>query len=405
MGLFKPGWQSTNADRALRAVEKMKDDPQLLKAAREAPLPAVRIRAAARIEAPETLLELALHGRPESVGEAAAKKLSDGKMLLEVALHSEASGARTLAVDRLNDQAALTRIAFECDRPYTRERAVRRLTDQTTLKKIALTGESYAVRLAAVERLNDPAALEKIALTDNSETVRLGAVKRVRDENALARIALGSSEKVSGEAASRLTSPGALERVAAGTADWRLAGKLVDRLKDEEALMRLVLNAREENTRHHAAFRIKSPEKAKALLIKCESRYAAGPLWGKLASAADLVDVVRQAESGAIRQMAIKNLEAADPEALETLAAEGFREARDLLVRRRGGFTCSGCGRAFYPAEGETLPCICPDCGAENHDFHYRSDIREYRDYEVGTSWEECSRCGKRINCRTVNTM
>ena len=403
MALFKPGWQSRNEAKALRSVEKLKDDAARLQAARDAELASVKIRAAALIEAPAMLLELAVHAWPESVCETAVKKLSDPDMLTAVALHSASEKARTAAVDKLRDQAALARIALEGERPYTQEKAVRRLTNRDVLQKLALTGRSSVVRLAAAEQLNDSALLEQMALADASDTVRLEVTRRVKDEDALVRIALGDNKKVSLEAASRLSSPQALERVARNTSDWQLAHKLVDRLKDEEALMRLAMEAKDDNARHHAASRIRSREKAKAILLKCKDSYTGSPLWSKLISTTDLIDIAEQAECSDIREMAVSSIYKTEPEAVEKLAAEGCREANDLIVKRRGGYTCAGCGRAFYPVEGTVPPCICPDCGTENHDFHHKSDIHEYRDYEVGSVWDECSRCGKKINYRSIH--
>ena len=67
--------------------------------------------------------------------------------------------------------------------------------------------------------------------------------------------------------------------------------------------------------------------------------------------------------------------------------------------------SCKECGTYMVQAESDHLGCVCPDCGTENHDFHHKSDLREYRDYEVGHTWDECSRCGEKINVKFVNTM
>lgn len=45
MGLFKPAWMSENKEKAIKAVEKMKDKKQLTEAAENAPLEDVRKKA------------------------------------------------------------------------------------------------------------------------------------------------------------------------------------------------------------------------------------------------------------------------------------------------------------------------------------------------------------------------
>ena len=93
-----------------------------------------------------------------------------------------------------------------------------------------------------------------------------------------------------------------------------------------------------------------------------------------------------------------------DKEAFEKIAAEATdNKLKAEAVRRMGGYICSSCGKLNPP--GEDLTCNCRFCGAENHDYVHVNNIQEYRDYEVGTTYDECTRCHKQINFRSVNTM
>ncbi|MBQ4254318.1 MAG: hypothetical protein II712_05745, partial [Erysipelotrichaceae bacterium] len=93
-----------------------------------------------------------------------------------------------------------------------------------------------------------------------------------------------------------------------------------------------------------------------------------------------------------------------DRQALERIAEEATgANLRAKAVKKLGGYICTACGK-LNPAD-EKLTCNCRYCGAENHDYVHVNNVREYRDYEVGTTYDECTRCGKRINVRSVNTM
>ena len=93
-----------------------------------------------------------------------------------------------------------------------------------------------------------------------------------------------------------------------------------------------------------------------------------------------------------------------DKEAFEKIAADATdNKLKAEAVRRLGGYICSSCGKLNPP--GEDLTCNCRFCGAENHDYVHVNNIQEYRDYEVGTTYDECRRCHKQINFRSINTM
>ncbi|MDR1676696.1 MAG: hypothetical protein LBR86_09550 [Tannerella sp.] len=122
MGLFIPAWKSKNAEKALRAVEKMTDPEKLARIAKEA-------------------------------------KRRDTCMA---------------AVEKLTDQTALVDVAKHAGKWFVREAAVKKVTDQTVLADIAKNdGDSY-VRKAAInsEHFTDPDLLADVAKNAGDAEVR-----------------------------------------------------------------------------------------------------------------------------------------------------------------------------------------------------------------------------------------
>ena len=93
-----------------------------------------------------------------------------------------------------------------------------------------------------------------------------------------------------------------------------------------------------------------------------------------------------------------------DREVLEKIAEEASGlKLRSQAVRKLGGYICTSCGKLNPPEE--QLSCSCRFCGAESHDYVHVNNVVEYRDYEVGDTYDECTRCHKKINYRSINTM
>ena len=91
---------------------------------------------------------------------------------------------------------------------------------------------------------------------------------------------------------------------------------------------------------------------------------------------------------------------------LERIAAQASEASlAEAVAGRLRGFVCRQCGHdtAERPVRQEI--CVCPACGQANHDFVRQSTVIEHRDYESGSRWEECSRCGAQRNYESVNTM
>lgn len=74
------------------------------------------------------------------------------------------------------------------------------------------------------------------------------------------------------------------------------------------------------------------------------------------------------------------------------------------VVCKPGGYLCPRCHTAVQPEGDNPAPCVCPNCGAESHDWeHYDGEI-VHRDYSSGTSYDYCKRCGKKKNIVSHDT-
>ncbi len=66
------------------------------------------------------------------------------------------------------------------------------------------------------------------------------------------------------------------------------------------------------------------------------------------------------------------------------------------VVCRPGGYRCTSCGACVQPEGDAPVPCVCPTCGAENHDWEHVNGEIVHRDYSSGSSYDICRRCGKK---------
>ena len=383
MPLFKPGWQSNKADRALRAVGKLSDPAKLFEIASSAPLEIARKKAVEQLDDASLLMKLAAGPGSREVALAAAKKLTNQQELEKLAATAPWTDVRIHAVDRLTSQETLASIAQKDANPMVRRAAVRHLTDETIL--------------------------ENIALHDSIRDVTSAAVERLRSEKALAHVILG-------------------------TRDDKLADKAVVRIQDPKRLLMIATGKAPHSARIASARAIADPELIKRLFLTCDNVNVVSPLWDRLEDQNAIIDIAGKAQSSDIRKKAMERI--TDSSALADIALgteptpSGRADAacairriddsaqlrriydhttdtdvRDQAIQKAGGYLCKGCGKAHWPVEGQTLPCICPECGAENHAFKHVDNVREYRDYSVGSSWDECIRCGKQENYRYINTM
>ena len=121
----------------------------------------------------------------------------------------------------------------------------------------------------------------------------------------------------------------------------------------------------------------------------------------RIADPADLADIAREANDPRTKTAVTELI--CDEAVLEDMARNGWGD-QALAIKRLNGYACTACGEVVLPIGDAVVPCICPACGAENHDWERVNNVREYRDYEVGEWHDECTRCGATANHHSVNT-
>jgi len=185
MGLFKPGWMNKDVDKALHAVEKLTDQAELAKAAKNASIWSVRKKAIEKLTDQAVLIDIANNDKDGLVRKAAVKKITDGKALATIAKNDEHWEAREEAVKRINNQAILLDLASNGTHNDTRYIAAARLNDKQIAQKmyaeIAKNEGVYYYRQMAVERLIDQAPL--LDLAKNDKEIRKEAIKCLNPES------------------------------------------------------------------------------------------------------------------------------------------------------------------------------------------------------------------------------
>lgn len=200
MGLFTPIWMSEDVlkeEKAVNSVAKLSNRDQLLKAALQAPLSAVRLAAVEKLTDQKALYEIAeATGSSENTGDrdvcrAARARISDQNLLERLALNPKLSTPDI--VGKLTDQSLLERFASEEDwhelypgagvmqnrNSAIQCAAIRNLKSQDVLKKLFSESADHLVRLAAAERISDESFLQEAAYQDKDPQVRLSAAKKL----------------------------------------------------------------------------------------------------------------------------------------------------------------------------------------------------------------------------------
>ena len=364
MGLFAPAWQGKNEKRALASVQNVQDLLTLCEIAEKAPLPQVRSFAISRITDYDRLLRLYRLEQDPVVAQELRERLHDQRGLVSLILNAvEKETTKREALIHIDDEELLLQIvSFSKDKTVA-ELAAQKLRSRPALMKAAKINVSAAERLteisdifsALVETNNNDAAnvlMEKISNSHMffklAQKARLAGVRRY------------SAERVSDDAE--------VMTLLLHTHDSGVASVLLPRIEDSERLLALAGEAEYGSVSLAAASRITDEATLGKLIIENPRNF---------------VPLLEKIESGDTLQWIEQNSD--DARLLE------------IIYKKHGVYICTRCG-----GKCSSDSCICPFCGAENHDYKPKSNIREYRDYATGTEWDECTRCGKKINERSV---
>ncbi len=235
MGLFTPVWMTekwSKKEKAIAAVQKIRDQEKLFTVATAAPLEEVRIAAIRRLTDQDRLFRIASVHRPVCDDDvAAAEMISDPEKLFMLALTAADEKARLTAIKKITDPDVLYRLAEMKDLSGSEERAavMRGVRSQERLLKIALdsrrpgnakTAASYvknpdcAFRLAmadtpnaryGVSSISDPEKMKQVVLNAPSKDARKAAVSKLEDPDLLIRALQEDTDpEVREKAASRI---------------------------------------------------------------------------------------------------------------------------------------------------------------------------------------------------------
>ena len=205
MSLFdrfrQPKWKHADPAVRLEAVNELGDDAQdvLRTLAREDADPAVRRRAAARVEDIGTLAAVARSDMDEGVRAEARKLLID----LATDAGNEAEALEALA--GLDDERDLAVIARTTDGEAVGLAALRRVSAPRLVGSVAGRAVDGGIRLAALALITDPAERLLVALNSEHKDVALSALESLTDREVLEQVANRARNKlVSRRARARL---------------------------------------------------------------------------------------------------------------------------------------------------------------------------------------------------------
>ena len=364
MGLFTPAWQSRNEKRARAFTEKAQDYLTLKEIAGSAPLPKVRSCALRKIDNPRALLPFLETETDDSVRRELWERLHNSSRLLSLIKDRTAEDAvKKQALSLIDDENMLLQLIRESKDKTVRQLASGRIVSRQALLTAAKTEISAAARLSEAEDI-----IGVLTETENPE-IADSLLSKAEDPAAYPILALKARQpKIRRFATERLSDPEEIRSVLLHTRKNDVAEILLPKVSDEAFYLTLAKEADYERVRVQAASYL-SDETAIAKLILDDPRRFSS-LLNKIRSP----EVLQQIEDAAT-----------DPNLLGS------------LFRLQGVYRCRVCGK-----KSPVSSCLCRFCGAENHDYRHKSDIREYRDYATGTRWDECARCGKRINMKSV---
>ena len=178
MGLFSPGWDSSDETKALAAAGKLRNAMDIKEAALNGRFHSVRMAAAQRAKEP-SLLDIALRTVDHDIFELMLERLSD-QSLAEIVTKSMHKEQQKRALEYIKSADLLLRIANDMIHKNTvteeiKKRAVS-LTDEEALKNAVLLGRytpEFCIR--AVKGIKDQRRLMDIIEAENKTTAQVKA--------------------------------------------------------------------------------------------------------------------------------------------------------------------------------------------------------------------------------------
>lgn len=318
------------------AFERVTDDAQLIRIAKDASYDMNRRDAVKLIDDQAVLVELTRAETDPEVLQEIMKKLDDQVMLAQFAVKNWYRWwASAEAARKLTDQEKLKEIVFGEYHKVIRTAAAEAITDQETLIRILNDEPEYEVRVAAVNNLTDQDVLYGAAKNDSEVWVRKYAAARLtNDDRLLDIIATEASCHVNEAAVAAIQDKSLLPRIVEG----EIPGPKIDAVKnitDQAFLEDLVLNHDNDSIRAAAVKNISSQELLGRVLAEDISYDVRGQALEKITDPQWLACAVDDPEYYIRRDLA-KKLE--DPKLLEKMATEDphYDVRRNAIERLTG---------------------------------------------------------------------
>ena len=235
-----------------------------------------------------------------------------------------------------------------------------------------------------IDNVDDPDVLAELALNAPLEDVRMAATRKITNQQVLLEVALHDH---AADGMKRTTRPGNVKAVAA------------ERLRNPAMLKRLALETTNGNL-IYGRLGLLSQEDLAEVASSAKNHLSRRFALNEMTDERALADVA--IAGGEMAKLALENM--GDREQLRRVYdAVTDSWMRKKAIDKAGGYLCEGCGKEMWPEGDEVLPCVCPECGAENHSWEHVNNVTDYRDYSAGTRWDECRRCHMKKNYETVN--
>lgn len=183
MGLFTPIWQSKNADKVRRFIERSNDQKKLANIALHSPVAELRTAAARRVTDPEQIVRTASAAEARGdrdTAEAVTAAVTDPRLLRRLvnAVPNTALSRQPQFISRSSD-------LLESSLQY---RLFRRIEDEDVLSEFVRDGSLYSVR--ALERIQSKERLLELGRAAGGGMVLHECARRTGDHGLLAREAL-----------------------------------------------------------------------------------------------------------------------------------------------------------------------------------------------------------------------
>jgi hypothetical protein len=193
MDFFKPVAEIRNSKRALRKLEKLTDEQEILEAMGSS-IGSVKLECVKRLSDPDKLATAILDKYDRNSAIAALEKITDDSALARVAVNHPAyhhDGIDRSAAKRIRDPEVLHRVFWGCqssDKVHVRIIVAKNLLDQNHpvnskyYEDIARNGTDEGDALRALDNITDDSILSRVVRQNGNPRVQLAAAKKMQDK-------------------------------------------------------------------------------------------------------------------------------------------------------------------------------------------------------------------------------